>query len=511
MSKTQSPFSREPHPETNFTIRINKKLAWSILAVLVGLATLLVFDLRARQRQVEASRETASSSPDIAYAAGQKVADESDRQAKADLIPESGPLPQTSPPTPNDSQSDWGAEPAPVRLHDDDQGPSPVASDGSVLPVARDVAVAEQSETAVDQQDRPDNATDDAPPPSSPETRQPDPEPTPSSPDRRQPRAEPSADARIANLNGAGATFPNPIYQKWFTDFHRDHPNVQINYQSIGSGGGIAQLQAGTVDFAATDGPMTDEQLAQTKIKVMHIPTVLGAVVPIYNLPGVNAEIKFTAEALAGIFLGKIRVWDDPALTAVNPGILLPNRVIEVIHRSDPAAANYVFTDFLSKASSDWRNTVFAGTQVNWPLGTGAKGNEGVFGVVRQTVGAIGYVELVYALQNRMQYGSVKNPAGRFVKASLQSVTAAAASVRDMPQDFRVSITNAPGTDAYPISSFTWLLVPQHWSDPAKNQDMRAFLAWMIDKGQASASELGYAPLPQGVATSLKRTIGQMR
>jgi phosphate transport system substrate-binding protein len=364
---------------------------------------------------------------------------------------------------------------------------------------------------AADTPDRQDAGTDDASAPSSPETRQPDDTPAPSSPDNRQPRAEPSTDARLANLNGAGATFPNPIYQKWFADFHREHPNVQINYQAIGSGGGIHQMQSGNLDFGATDVPMTDEQLAQMKTKIIHIPTVLGGVVPIYNLPGVRAEIKFTPEALAGIFLGRIVSWNDPALTAANPGVVLPNLTIVAIHRSDANPTTYTFTDFLSKASSDWRDSATKGPQVNWPRGLGGKGNEGVFGIVSRTEGAIGYVELIYALNSRLQYGSVKNPAGQFVKATLQSVTAAAASIKDMPLDFRVSITNAPGNDAYPISSYTWLLVPQRWADPAKNKDMAAFLRWMIEEGQASASQLDYAPLPKNVAMKVKQTIGLMR
>lgn len=302
------------------------------------------------------------------------------------------------------------------------------------------------------------------------------------------------------NLNGAGATFPYPIYSKWFSEYHNANPGVQINYQSIGSGGGIRQLLAGTVDFGASDGPMTDEQLKQAKVPVLHLPTVLGSVVPAYNLAGFSGEIKFTPEALAGIFLGKITKWNDKALAGANPGVNLPDKSIIVVHRSDGSGTTYCFTDYLSKISPEWKNGPGKSTSVNWPTGLGAKGNEGVAGMIRQMDGAIGYVELIYALQNKIQFGTVKNPAGNFVKASLQSTTAAAASLKVMPEDFRVSITNAPGKDAYPISTFTWLLIPVQWSDHAKGQDMVNFLNWMLDHGQSMVQSLDYAPLPPAVA-----------
>ncbi len=251
-------------------------------------------------------------------------------------------------------------------------------------------------------------------------------------------------------LNGAGATFPNPMYQKWFSEYHKAHPDIQFNYQSIGSGGGIRQVLAQTVDFGASDGPMTDEQLSQAKTKILHIPTVLGAVVPAYNVPGVSGELKFTPEALAGIFTGKITTWNDPAIAKANPGVNLPNQTIIVIHRSDGSGTTYIFTDYLSKVSSEWQNGPGKGTSVKWPVGLGGKGNEGVAGMIRQMQGGIGYIELIYAVQNKIDYGSVKNASGAFVKASLDSVTAAAASAKSMPADFRVSITNAPGKDAYP-------------------------------------------------------------
>jgi phosphate transport system substrate-binding protein len=308
-------------------------------------------------------------------------------------------------------------------------------------------------------------------------------------------------------VNGAGATFPNPMYQKWFSEYHKAHPDIQFNYQSIGSGGGIRQVLAQTVDFGASDGPMTDEQLSQAKTKILHIPTVMGAVVPAYNVPGVSGELKFTPEALAGIFLGKITTWNDPAIAKVNPGVSLPNQSIIVVHRSDGSGTTYIFTDYLSKVSSEWQNGPGKGTSVKWPVGLGGKGNEGVAGMIRQMQGGIGYIELIYAVQNKIDYGSVKNAGGAFVKASLESVTAAAASVKSMPADFRVSITNAPGKDAYPISSFTWLLIPEKSKEAAKGKILADFLAWMVDDGQKMTADLTYAPLPGSVAEKVKGTI----
>jgi len=313
-----------------------------------------------------------------------------------------------------------------------------------------------------------------------------------------------------STLNGAGATFPYPIYSKWFSEYHKAHSDVQVNYQSIGSGGGIRQVLAGTVDFGASDGPMTDEQLGQAKVKILHIPTVLGAVVPAYNIPGVSGEVKFTPEALAGIFLGKITTWNDKALTAANPGVNFPNQAIVVIHRSDGSGTSYIFTDYLSKVSADWKNGPGKGTSVKWPVGLGGKGNEGVAGMIRQMEGSIGYVELIYALQNKITYGSMKNPAGEFVKASLESVTTAAASVKSMPADFRVSITNAPGKGAYPISSFTWLLIPTRSQDPNKGKILTDLLNWCETDGQKLAADLSYAPLPDTVVAKVKQAIKQV-
>ena len=313
-----------------------------------------------------------------------------------------------------------------------------------------------------------------------------------------------------STLNGAGATFPYPIYSKWFSEYHKAHSDVQVNYQSIGSGGGIRQVLAGTVDFGASDGPMTDEQLGQAKVKILHIPTVLGAVVPAYNIPGVSGEVKFTPEALAGIFLGKITTWNDKALAAANPGVNFPNQAIVVIHRSDGSGTSYIFTDYLSKVSADWKNGPGKGTSVKWPVGLGGKGNEGVAGMIRQMEGSIGYVELIYALQNKITYGSMKNPAGEFVKASLESVTTAAASVKSMPADFRVSITNAPGKGAYPISSFTWLLIPTKSQDPKKGKILTDLLNWCETDGQKLAADLSYAPLPDTVVAKVKEAIKQV-
>jgi phosphate transport system substrate-binding protein len=311
-------------------------------------------------------------------------------------------------------------------------------------------------------------------------------------------------------LNGAGATFPYPMYSKWFNTYHQLHSDVQINYQSIGSGGGIRQVLAGTVDFGASDGPMTDDQLSQFKGKLLHIPTVLGAVVPAYNVPGVTGELKFTPEIISGIFLGKITSWNDAAITKANPDAKLPNQPIVVIHRSDGSGTTYIFTDYLSKVSSEWSSSVGKNTSVKWPLGLGGKGNEGVAGMIRQMPGAIGYIELIYAVQNKILYGSVKNSSGSFMKASLESVTAAAGSVKSMPADFRVSITNAPGKDAYPISSFTWLLIPEQSKDANKGKILADFLNWMVNDGQKMTAELTYAPLPENVATKVKAAIKQV-
>ncbi len=314
--------------------------------------------------------------------------------------------------------------------------------------------------------------------------------------------------ASAQSLNGAGATFPNPIYQKWFTEYSASHKGVQLNYQSLGSGAGIRQVIAGTVDFGASDGPMSNEQLGQCPVKVLHIPTVLGSVVPAYNIPGVKRELKFTPELLAGIFLGKINNWSDPAIAQVNPGVKFPNMPIVVAHRSDGSGTTYVFTDYLSKVSPEWNTAVGKGTSVKWPVGLGGKGNEGVAGTIRQIDGSIGYVELIYAVQNEITYGVVRNKSGNFVKASLESTTAAAAAAAaNMPDDYRVSITDAAGKNAYPIASFTWLLIPQQSKDAAKGKVLHDFLTWMLKDGQRETTDLTYAPLPKEVVKKLQATI----
>ena len=310
------------------------------------------------------------------------------------------------------------------------------------------------------------------------------------------------------NINAAGATFPYPIYSKWFDEYHKLHSNVQINYQSIGSGGGIRQLLDRTVDFGASDGPMSDELLKQAGVKILHFPTVLGGAVPSYNIPGLNAELKFTQEALAGIFLGNVTKWNDPAIAGPNPGVKLPAEDIVVVHRSDGSGTTYIWTDYLSKVSEEWRGKVGKDTSVNWPVGLGGKGNEGVAGLIKQTPDAIGYVELIYAVQNNIPYGSVKNAAGEFVKASLASVSAAAeGAANSMPDDFRVSITNAPGKSAYPISSFTWLLIPSQIQDAAKKAAIKDFLNWMLTSGQQFCEPLTYAKLPKEVVAKEQKAV----
>lgn len=322
--------------------------------------------------------------------------------------------------------------------------------------------------------------------------------------------------AQTLSLTAAGATFPYPIYSKWFNEYQKLHPNIEINYQSIGSGGGIKQVTEGTVDFGASDGPMNDKQIAEFKEKrgndILHFPTVLGADVPTYNIPGVTANLNFTPDALAGIFLGKITKWNDPEIQKANPNVKLPNNDLVVVHRAEASGTTYIWVDFLSKVSPEWKQKVGVGAAVNWPVGIGGKGNEGVSGQIKQTEYSIGYVELIYALQNHLPYGQVRNPAGVFVKADLASVTAAAAgAAANMPDDFRVSITNAPGKNAYPISSFTWLLIPSKIQDPAKKKAIVDFLHWMVGPGQTMTSALSYAPLPQQVAAKVKAAISRIQ
>jgi phosphate transport system substrate-binding protein len=318
--------------------------------------------------------------------------------------------------------------------------------------------------------------------------------------------------AQTIQINGAGATFPNPIYSKWFSEYNKLRPNVRINYQPIGSGGGIRQVTAQTVFFGATDGPMTEEQILAAPGKILHLPMVLGADVPVYNLPGVTAELRFTGALLADIFLGKVKKWNDPALVKLNPSVKLPGTDITVVHRSDGSGTTYIWVDFLAKASPEWKKRVGVSTSVNWPTGVGGKGNEGVSGLVQQVPGSIGYVELIYALQNKIAFGSVQNLAGEFVRASTQSVTAAAAgAAAKMPADFRVSITNAEGKGAYPISSFTWLLLYENPKDKAQSKAMVDFVKWALGDGQKFATELGYAPLPAAVVKMELAALAKVR
>ena len=312
--------------------------------------------------------------------------------------------------------------------------------------------------------------------------------------------------AQAQKLTGAGATFPYPIYSKWFSEYSAAHPGVEINYQSIGSGGGIRQVTAGLVDFGASDMPMTDEMLAGSKIKLVHIPTVLGAVVPIFNIPGVG-NIKFSGQVLADIYMGKISNWNDEHIAKDNPGVKLPDQKIIVVHRSDGSGTSFIFTDYMSAVSKEWAEGPGKGTSPAWPVGVGGKGNEGVAGLVRQLPGAIGYVELIYALQNKISYGEIKNASGNWVKGSIEGVTEAAASIKKMPADFRVSIVNAPGANTYPISSFTYLLIPVHPSDAAKGKVLKDLLAWIINSGENEVSSLSYAPLPKSVVEKVLKTV----
>jgi phosphate transport system substrate-binding protein len=309
----------------------------------------------------------------------------------------------------------------------------------------------------------------------------------------------PPATAQV-KLNGAGATFPSIIYQDWMITYNKAHPDVQLNYQSIGSGGGIRQFSDGTVDFGASDAPMKDSAIAAINGNVLHIPTVLGGDVPTYNLPDVKTTLRFTPDVLADIYLGKVTKWSDARIAAANPGVKLPNQDIVVVHRADGSGTTFIWTDYLSKVSAEWDQKVGRGTSVNWPVGLGGKGNEGVTATVQQTPGAIGYVELGYAMANKLPAGIVRNKAGKFITPALESITAAAAGAMQTmgpSTDFRVSITNPDGETAYPIASFTWFLIHKQYSDAAKAGALLKFVWWAETEGQARAAPLGYAPLPQ--------------
>jgi phosphate transport system substrate-binding protein len=320
------------------------------------------------------------------------------------------------------------------------------------------------------------------------------------------------AAAQAQKINAAGATFPAPIYQKWFGEYHTLHPDVEINYQGVGSGAGVNQLTGGTVDFAASDFPLTDEQISKLKVKALHFPTVMGAVVLTYNIPGVTTDLKLASDVVADIYLGKITKWNDPRITKDNPGVKLPNEDIVVVRRTDGSGTTFVFTDFLSKVSPEWKSKVGNAASVSWPGQTlGGAQNPGVTGLVKQTPNSIGYVELAYARQNKMPYATIKNAAGNWIKPSLESVTDAAASSKEMPADFRVSIVNAPGKNAYPISTFTWMLIPTQIPDAAKAKAIKGFLEWMLTQGQKDAASLDYAPLPKAVVAKETKQIAQIK
>ena len=311
-------------------------------------------------------------------------------------------------------------------------------------------------------------------------------------------------------VNGAGATFPYPIYSKWFSEYAKVNEGVNFNYQSIGSGGGIRQISAQTVDFGATDGPMTDEQLGSAPAPILHFPTVMGGVVPTYNVPEITEPLNFTQAALAGIFLGNITMWNNPEIAKANPGVSLPNKPIIVVHRSDGSGTTYCWTDFLSSASMTWKAKVGKSTSVNWPVGLGGKGNEGVAALVKQTPYAIGYNELGYATNNKIPYGKVQNKVGQFVECTADSVSKAAESTT-MPKDFRVSIVNAAGEEVYPISTFTWLLVYKQQTNKEKGEALVSFLHWMLKDGQKYTEPLGYAPLPSAVIQMEEAAIEQIQ
>jgi len=322
----------------------------------------------------------------------------------------------------------------------------------------------------------------------------------------------PAGSGNKVKINGAGATFPNPLYSKWFSEYNKLHPDLEINYQSLGSGAGIQQLVAQTVFFGASDAPMTDDQLKSAPGPILHFPTVLGAVVPTYNIEGVTSALKFTGPMLADIYLGKIKRWNDAAIAKINPGVKLPSTDITVVHRSEGSGTTFIFVDYLAKVSSEWKDKVGVKASVNWPVGVGAKGNEGVSGLIKQTPGAIGYVELIYALQNNISFGSVQNQAGEFITADVKAVTAAAAgALANMPKDFRVSITNAAGQGAYPVSSFTWILLYETPKDATQSRIMVDFMKWALSDGQKFAPDLNYAPLPAALVQQEMDQLGRIK
>ncbi len=496
MSKTQSPVPKGPRrPATPLlTIHIHTKTAWGLLAgIAVIAAVALAFHGRAQMPSPLGPQQFAARLPDPGTASisfgGQNsatlpdsnpsFADEArEADAQVDSPAEHEARPVDVRPLNVEPLDIRPVEVKPVETFPARTSNEPLREQASPTPAAADEAGAGPSDLPPD---------------------------VPDATSVKRPNMGP------AILNAAGAAFPYPIYLKWFQDFGERNHGVDIHYQPIGSGGGIRRLQNGEVDFAASDGPPTDQQLAQMKSKILTIPTVLNAAVVTYNIPGVQGEVKFTPEVLAGIYLRQIVSWSDPAIAAVNPGLKLPDQEIVVVHRGEGCIDTYLFTDFLSKVSDRWRETVGKGTAVAWPVGLGAQGDEAVGALVRQTPGAIGYVEWLHASSNKSPMGSVRNQAGRFVAPNMETITAAAASVKDMPADFRVSLTNAPGSSSYPISSFTWLLVPQHFADPIKGRDMFEFLQWMIRDGEGETRVFGYPPLPANVAAKVKQAIAEIR
>jgi phosphate transport system substrate-binding protein len=491
-----SPFPSQPHQD--LTIRVSKLAVVNGLLAVIIVVALMALGFRERPKsQTPLTSALVASHPQEPAAA---VSPPSGRpaHARAEAIAAqpaesepSDPLPPVESQAPNEAVVDSSAPGQPEVL---------LAQLRPRQAVYREPLTTDSADT------QPEIKPDDSPQPAD----QPDPPAasTPPTPNPPPPRPVP---ASPTTLNGAGATYPYPLYAKWFDDYHKLNPQVQINYQAVGSGGGVRDLLEGVVDFSATDVLTSDEQLSHAKTAIVHIPTVLGAIVPIYHIPGISREIWFTPGILAGIYMGKIVSWNDAAIANVNRGANLPDLPIVVVDRLEGNAATFTFTDYLSKVSPEWKQNVGKGSSVNWPVGLGAKGNEGVAGLVRQTPGAIGYLDLLYAQQNHMLFGGVSNAAGNFVKASLHSVTEAAASVTELPPNSGVSITNAPGKDAYPIASFTWFLVPQKLQDPAKSQDLAAFLRWTATGGQHQAENLGYAPLPAKVAAQVLKIIAQLR
>jgi phosphate transport system substrate-binding protein len=499
MLEPRSPFPSGSHQEF-LTIRISKlTLVNGFLALTIVLA-LVALGFRERKNNQVAL-------------AGAPVTPQEHAIASPPVVesrPQAAGTPRIAAPFPEASSPD----PAPLP---ENRAQAEAAIDSSVANSSEAVRVeiAQRQSTYFELRAVKDTA--DTQPESKPEDLLPQPADQPDQPVAPPPPApnpqpvRPGASASPMVLNGAGANYPYPLYSKWFDDYHKVNPQVQINYQSVGSGAGVRALLTGIVEFGATDVPAFDEQLAQAKTQIMHIPAVLGAIVPVYSIPGVSREVMFTPEVLAGIYMGRIVSWSDPAIANVNPAMNLPNMPIVVIHRAEGNAATYVFTDYLCKVSRDWQEKVGKGSSVNWPVGSAAKGDEGVAGLMRQTPGAIGYVDLVYVEQNRLPFGSVSNAAGRFVKATLHTVAEAAATVTELPPNAGISITNAPGRDAYPIASFTWFLVPKKSNDSAKGQDLAVFLDWMIDAGQPVAQNLGYVPIPRKLAVQVRKMISQIR